>query len=111
MAEVQQQPIVSQHTAPQPAAQQLVPQSAGFQITTHHITVAVFCVVLAIVTFYAYDHFVKNQGGTAVETDGAAAAGKKDSNQEVAGFNLHDTLRRISDKQRQITSQLSSTMN
>jgi hypothetical protein len=106
MAEVVQQPVQS-NTVQQPA-QQPPGFLSAMQFNSQHISMAVFCVVIAVVTYFAYDHFVKNQGQDK-QADGEQQ--KKESTAEVAGYNLHDALRRISDRQQKINSQLSATAN
>lgn len=88
---------------------QVLQQPQGFQITTKHITTAVLCLVVAVVTYYAYEYFVKNQD--AESTDASDKSGKKENSQDVSGYNLHESLRRIVDRQNQISQQLSRVMN
>lgn len=109
MAEVViQQPDTTVTTQPPTVPQQSSGIFSAIQFNTQHISMAVFCVVIAVITYYAYDHFVKNQSQEKQANDEQQ---KKESTSEVAGYNLHDALRRISDRQQKINSQLSATAN
>lgn len=83
----------------------------AFQITSKHIMTALICVVVAIVTYYAYEFFVKNQAAESGSVDKTDADDKRSSSQEVQGYSLHESLRRIVDRQKQINSTLSNALN